>query len=389
MRVAELLSRLADRAAGAEGEPRAATSGQLLDIVATHGLLPHFRALFADRIIPEPLATRTRSHELRCLRLKGELLTLVDLFAQHDIPAMPFKGPLLAVQLYGDAGSRSYLDIDFVVREEYADRALAVLMARGYEPPAELRHFPFHWWRRWVDQIRLSRDEIRLELHWALDHRGFLPLDLEAAWGGLEPVRLGGRTVLTLSREQLAPYLAAHGAKHAWERLEWIFDFGQLVNTSPRLDWVRIAGAARARGTERALLLALRLARDLLGVAPPASLATRVAHDRSVGALAHHVQAGLSGDRPLGRRNRRLQRFHLQVQERLRDRARYLTRLVFASSPADWALIRIPGRLSWIYSFIRLLRLAAGAAMVLLDRSEALLKIPHRDRASRRSIAAE
>jgi hypothetical protein len=373
--VAQLLSRVVSGTAREEGESGAATPEQWLDIVATHGLLPHLRELAADQFTPEQLASRTRSHEYRCLRLTGELLALVDLFHQHDIPAIPFKGPLLAVQLYGDAASRSYRDSDFVVREEHADRALALLVARGYEPPPELGRFPFAWWRRWVDQCRLTRDGIRIDLHWALDQRGLLPLDLDSACSGLEPVRLGGRIVHTLSREQLAVYLAAHGAKHAWMRLEWIVDFGQLVEAGTQLDWSRIARAARARGAERALLLGLRLSRDLLGVAPPAELAARVAQDRRVGALARRVEAGLYGERPLRHGTRRLQLFHLQVQERLRDRARYLTRLLFASGPSDWALIRLPNRLSWLYAFIKPLRLAAGVVGVLLEQSEAWLGI--------------
>jgi hypothetical protein len=359
----------------------------LVDFVATQGLLPHFRELVAEPFIPEQLASRIRNHNYQCLRLTGEMLALVDAFDQQHIPTIPFKGPLLAVQLYGDAASRSYCDLDFVVRAEHAEQALALLVARGYEPPPDVRRVPFYWWQRWMDQCRLVRDGIVVELHWALDQRWLLPWDLDAAWGGLEPVRLGGRIVYTFSREHLALYLAAHGAKHAWARLAWILDFGQLVEATPEIEWARVASVARARGVERALLLALRLAHELLGITPPAGLAARVAQDRRVGALAHRVEAALYGGGPSGQRTRGLQRFHsqvqkrirdraryvwfhLQVQERVRDRARYLSKLLFASGPHDWSLIRLPSGLAWLYVLIRPLRLAAWVVGTALDQFE-------------------
>ena len=143
--------------------------------------------------------------------------------------------------------------------------------------------------------------------------------------------------------------------------MAWVFDFGRLVTAFPDLDWTRVARAARACGAERALLLALRLARDLTGATPPPSLAARVAEDRPVSALANQVQAGLRGERSVTEPLWRLQAFHLMVQDRLRDRVRYLTRLLFTSGPADWELIALPGWLAWLYPLIKPLRLVSWA----------------------------
>jgi len=37
------------------------------------------------------------------------LLKLLDLFENHGIPAVPFKGPVLASSIYGDLSLRQFL----------------------------------------------------------------------------------------------------------------------------------------------------------------------------------------------------------------------------------------------------------------------------------------
>jgi putative nucleotidyltransferase-like protein len=316
-----------------------------------------------------------RPHAYRSLRLARELLALLDLFERHKVQAIPFKGPVLAVQLYGDLAARYYEDLDILVRERQFDQALALLYARGYEPSPELRRSPLARWLRLEGQCHLVRDAVRVELHFALGSFGFpVPLDFDALWSHLEPVRLGGRIVRTMSREDLALYLAAHGAKHAWERLEWIGDFAQLVRSSPDFDWLRIAARARAHGQERMLLLALRLASDLLGVPPPQALAARVDRDRRVRALASDVRRRLSdASRPFADQPRPVRWFHLRVMERLRDRVRYAGHVLFTPGPAEWAMLPLPGRLDWLSYVLRPMRIAGMYAKGLLKKGWAAM----------------
>lgn len=353
--------------AGPNGESR-----RLLQVAQAHGLLPQLGRLNPDwlrSVPPDELDRLTQQHAHRCLRLTRELIRLLDVLDRHGVQAIPFKGPVLAVQLYGDPAARCYQDIDFLVRDTEADRALSVLVANGYEPEPEVRRHQLRRWRGWLDHCRLTREGTIVELHWGLDQRGLFSLDLHTARTALDSVRLGGRTVRTLSREHLVLYLAAHGAKHAWQRLEWILDFGELVRTSPNLDWRGMADAARARGAERALRLALRLARDLAGVAPPENFAAPVAEDMRVSALARDVGRSLRGSRPLRPGSWTLETFHLRVQERLRDRVRYLARLLFASGPADWALLPLPVALSWLHALVRPLRLGVEVTTPFRNRA--------------------
>ena len=318
------------------------------------------------------------------MRLSRELLALLDLFDRHEVQAIPFKGPVLAIQLYSDPAARYYDDLDILVREGQFDQALAVLHARGYEPSAELRRLPLQRLLRLEGQCHLVRDADRVEVHFALGSFGFpIPLDFDTLWSRLESVRLGGRIVRTMSRDDLALYLAAHGAKHAWERREWIVDFAQLVRTSPSLDWPRIAATARAHGQERMLLLALKLAGDLVGVLPPRALAPRVVGDRCVRALARDVQASLREGRPFAERPGTRRLFHLRVMERLHDRARYVGHVLFTPGPAEWATLALPDRLDWLYYVLRPMRIAGTYARELL-RADADMPPPSAPRCAAR-----
>jgi hypothetical protein len=213
----------------------------------------------------------------------------------------------------------------------------------------------------------MLRDGDAVELHCALGPPGFpIPMDFDGLWPRLEALSLGGRIVRTMSGEDLVLYLAAHGAKHMWERLEWICDFAQLVRTSPELDWRRIAARAGASGAERMLLLALRLARDVSGVPLPA-LAGRVDGDRRVNVLARDVRTRLSdASRPFAEQPWPLRVFQLRAMDRLRDRARFACSVFLTPGPAEWAMLPLPRPLSWLYYLVRPMRVAGTGARELL-----------------------
>ena len=61
-----------------------------------------------------------------------ELARLVDALAKHGIDAIPFKGPLLAIQAFGDLGLREFRDLDFLVRDEDLAKTIATLHSLGY-----------------------------------------------------------------------------------------------------------------------------------------------------------------------------------------------------------------------------------------------------------------
>src|SRR5579864_2118247 len=71
--------------------------------------------------------------------LLRELLRLHQLFEAAQIPAIPYKGPLLAWVAYGNFLRREYLDLDFLVPQKYIPEVVEVLKSAGYRPQFDPR----------------------------------------------------------------------------------------------------------------------------------------------------------------------------------------------------------------------------------------------------------
>src|SRR3989441_7310819 len=171
----------------------------------------------------------------------------------------------------------------------------------------------------------------------------------------------------TLCAEDLMLVLCAHGTKHRWERLEWICDVAELLRSTPGLDLDGGLERARDLGVHRMVLLALRLARDLLDAPLPDTVARRAQADGGVARLAAQVQSALFRHTPGPPRDRaELSPFHLRAQERWRDRLRYCARVALTPTPGDWAWLRLPDALYPLYYVVRPIRLAVkyGARLI-------------------------
>ena len=95
----------------------------LLTSAAENSILPllarQLSAAAADIVPPsqlERLKIGARANAVRCLVLTAELIKITDLFRSQAIQAMPYKGPILAVQAYGDVTLREFDDLDIILR---------------------------------------------------------------------------------------------------------------------------------------------------------------------------------------------------------------------------------------------------------------------------------
>ncbi len=298
------------------------------------------------------------------LALTRELLRLLALFENNGLRAVAFKGPILADILFGDVSLRQFADLDILVREEDIRRAKRLLMADEYRPEFELgAHAEDEYIRsEHAFQLRKKHLGFVVELHWRFGSRNqVFPVTPEQVWNRLECRTFHGRPVLTLCREDLLLYLAVHGAKHGWERLEWIVCIRELVRGADSLCWEQILSQAAASGALRALQLALLLADDLGSGVVPASLRVALLQDQPVRRLAHQVRQRLflpEQDHP--RREVYRHAFYLQTRERWRDRARILlhsSMRVPHPYARDWTIFRIPSSLSFLYYVLRPVRL--------------------------------
>ena len=330
------LGRIAERVRSADG-PR------LLALAEDHGVMGHLaarlRELDASLVPPETMQAILESQRVQVfisLRMTAELFRLLDRFASAGIGALVVKGPVLAVQAYGDPAMRSYGDLDLLVRQRDIRRATELLIADGYCAQVPLTvidagKIPGQYLFRRTDSNLL------VELHNDFTLRYFpRRLPLEKFFERQIRVPLDGREAPALSVEDELVLICIHGAKHFWERLIWIADVAALVNRQAGIDWDRVAASAREVGAERMLHTGLQLAGDLLKALLPEKVLKQKKADPVAARLARQVQKWLpaAGEAPPDLFERAV--FRLRMRGGLLAAPAYLLRLSLSPTEEDW-----------------------------------------------------
>ena len=351
------------------GIPRSDAGWEALLAAANeHGLLPAFcRNLeaFVGEALPSPWRQRIREEFIRnsCrnLAVTAELFCVLEAFERDGIRATPYKGPVLATQAYGDVALRQFSDLDIMVPQRQIAAAHDILVALGYRALVAglVTGSKTVQGRRQTPGQYAYRNEsgTMVELHTERTLRYFpRRLDVEELCIRREMVSVGGRRVLTFSREDTLLLLSVHGSKHFWERLGWIADIAALANAAPRLDWTVALERAMGWGVQRMVLLGAGLAAELYNVRLPNEVAGSLARDSVARRLIKGICRRLLATGPL----------QLGIFSRFAFRARMRGPLVqglpyavrLALMPTELDRGRQAHYLEPVYALLRPLRLA-------------------------------
>src|SRR5882762_8961134 len=316
---------------------------RLLVLAEAHGVAGHLtaclRSLDEDLVpseVRQTLVDRRRAQIFFTLRLTAELFRILDRFTSEGIGALVVKGPVLAVQAYGDPAMRAYGDLDLLVRHRDIRRATELLSAAGFSPAVPLSAIDAE---RIPGQYLFSKPDSKLivELHNDLTLRYFpRRLPIEEFFARQVRVRLDAREAPALSVEDELVLICIHGAKHFWERLMWIADVAALVSRQTDINWKLVADSARAVGAERMLHTGLRLASDLLRAPLPGKIQAIVQADAVSARLVERTLKWLpaAGSAPPGLLERAA--YRLRMRGGLISAPVYLLRLSFSPTEEDW-----------------------------------------------------
>ena len=339
----------------------------LFRTASEHGIAPllyrHLNAVCPEAVPKETLdQLRDLFHEnsRRNLFLTGELLGLLRLFETHQIPAIPFKGPVLAASVYGNLALRQFLDLDLLIHKQHVAKARELLVEHGYRPQFDLNDSQEAAFVRSYSAQSFVRDDgkVVVDLHWAMTSRDFgFPLEPERLWEDTETISLAGREIRTLSQENLLLFLCVHGGKHGWERLGWVCDIAEIIRSRKGMDWKQVIKQAGALRSERMLFLGLYLASDLLEAPLPEEIRARAHSDAAVKSLAAQVRERLFREVPLPGVFESW-RFQVRIRDRLWDGCRYCFGLVMTPTGLELTLIPLPAVLFPLYYVLRPMRLA-------------------------------
>jgi Uncharacterised nucleotidyltransferase len=316
----------------------------------------------APAVAMERLKITCRANTVRCLFLAAELHKILELFRTAGIVAIPYKGPVLAEQAYGNLTLRDFDDLDIILPQHDLMKAHEVMLGLGYRA-----RFP--WILSKDSKTALVpgeynyRDEKRravVELHTELTLRHFpVAPDIDRFAQRMVKVMVAGQEVPTLAAEDLLSALCVHGSKDFWERISWIADVAELIQRQTGFDWDRAFRTAESLRVERMLHLGLALANDLLQAPMPEEILKRVRDDAEAVAVAREV-----GERTLSRNlsgvsaGKRM-RFRRRMVRGMLAGWRYSLRLAVIPAEEDWEMVQLPRLLAPLYVALRPLRLLA------------------------------
>ncbi len=333
----------------------------LMDAAANHGVMPllgHYLLTLCSSSVPvewrELLQNELDLVKRRNLFLAAEMVRLARLFSADGMLVTPYKGPLLASQVYGDFGLRQFADLDFLMKQRDLPRAAALLLAEGYEAAfGKISSNEGLRPTRSEYQFRREEGNIVVELQTETTLRYFpRPLDLDAMSKRLKPIELAGRVTQVFSPEDTFILLAVHGAKHFWERLMWIVDIAELVQAPAGMDWRELHTHAAEMGAGRMVRLALCVARQMLDASLPEEELERAQADKVAVKLAGEICARFSLETaalPVFQRFR----FRVAMREKFKDGVGYGLRLATSPTDPDRSDFPLPEGVSGVHKWLR------------------------------------
>lgn len=342
----------------------------LVDLALQHRALSILYANLAgiDQHVPVEVRRRIAREQDRVvmhnLSNAAELIAVLREFEQEQIPAMPFKGVVLAAYAYGDFLHRPGGDLDIAIHSSDLARASEILKRRGYRLRTAVREdgapaidgcYEFAFQRPTDGKV--------LELRWRFDlvwKRYRRDLGIDWVWRNRQTVSVAGSDVPTICPEILLLLLCLHGGKHAWSRLIWVCDVARVLRSCPDINWRTTIAASNRLELGHVLSLGVLLAVRMLGAPIPKDVLSRFEADRTAGRLCGHFQQNMM-ERP-GMTPAGFLPYGMQLLQ-WRDRLNAVACGRFVQpNERDRALLPLPDRLAWAYYLVRPIRL-------LLDRS--------------------
>lgn len=311
----------------------------LIDQANSHGVVPllyaKLKTLCPEALVhpaAQPLQELAYKMVQRNILLTGELVQVLRQLQNHQITAVPYKGPVLATALYQNIGLRFFSDLDILVQKQDVLTAKQLLIERGYLPKRQLSASEEIAYlnsdsEHTYDFVHPDK-RVMIELHWRIAPHYLSTIEPDHLWADLQPCAFNGMMVPNLSLEQWLPILCVHASRHCWERLIWLCDIAELLHRCPTIDWEQTIKRSRALGCRRMLVLGILLCHRVLGSPLPDEIKVQVQRDPIVNHLAMQLERELFRDVSNPQAFLRRTLYHTRVRERWQDKGRYLRSFV-------------------------------------------------------------
>lgn len=343
-------------------------------VIATsdvNGVVPLITKSQNNQILPEDVIEtfseiNRESAVSNLIKIK-ELLSINNNFRDNGIESLVLKGAGLGSDVYGDISLRPFGDLDILVSKEKLNKAVSILMEKGYEhifnytdkqavlykqSAFYLKDQDMHY--SFYNPVK----KINIELHWALMPGQYsFSQDVDEIFYNSVSVSHDMGNFKIPCDEDLIVYLSLHGSKHFWSRLIWIYDVAVFISKKNDVNWELVIARSEELNCQRMLLSTVCLSCKMFDVSLPNIIKKYLSGDRHAEALADQVLNNYSKIYDPEVMENENKRFFLSSMDSYYDKFLFVTGLIFKPTIYELEAVSLPNRLSFLYYLVRPLRL--------------------------------
>lgn len=221
----------------------------------------------------------------------GELLRLLELFKSYNIIAVPYKGPVLAIQAYDNLALREFNDLDIFIQKKDFFKVKKLLISEGYISEFQLSN------SKEVKYVESQREKrffnrnlkLTLDIQWKVSALFFSlpkPIVLKDEIVFME---LNNSEIAAFSTEDLLLILCLHNAGHRWTNLAWLCDIAELINNK-LVNWTKVVKKAEKLYIKRILFINIYLISDLFGLEVPKEILKYLKSDSNIRIISNKIE---------------------------------------------------------------------------------------------------
>lgn len=221
------------------------------------------------------------------LVLADEVVKVVSFFRESDIDLVPFKGPVLAEQLYRtmsyrDAGN----DLDFFVPKRHVRQAVQLVQKMGYKLFLDHPGLSEEHYLRFKSHFMFTGPVHKpmLELHWDVAPHYFSCKFEEKLQRAIQ-ISFSKMSVRSLEPVDLLQCLCIHLAIHYEKSPFWICDINELFMRLIPSQVDVFINQIKKEGCFRTVMLGIGLAQKLFGTSLPEVLYNEMVSDKTLASM--------------------------------------------------------------------------------------------------------
>ena len=287
------------------------------------------------------------------LKLSSELVRIVGILNEQEIPVLTLKGPLLSLALYGDMNIRVSNDLDLMINLSDLQRTDRLLIEAGYRrvrPSEILTGKQRDIFLKNNHHYAYSNDlNVHIELHWKFDFIGFNTA-FSKTWEDRRTLLVNRTQFNLMSAEEEFLYYVFHGAKHGWNRLRWLSDVAEMIGSN-NYNWDIIIKRAGQLKMLHMLAQAMVLCRDLMDTAVPGVL-SHVVDDNLRGRKLAFMAIPIILDTIESHQGRNLKKYSFFLMKGFSPKMKYVM-MHFDPLQEDIQSVKVSDKVFFVYYLVR------------------------------------